>query len=181
MNGAGRQGLRSGAAGVHHQRQYSDNFLDGSSNGNRWLQSAGLQHLQSSTNQLPPLQVISFSSPSLFSSAIDLLLDRCAQVFWSDFMRFVSPLECEQDYNLYGGGGVQGGRMYRNAQRSFNGGTEYYVEPSTPPGGYRASMQKKNGDDLSADFSPGLLDLHSFDTELLPPEVITVYSGWTFF
>ncbi|KAL9323093.1 hypothetical protein ACSQ67_011146 [Phaseolus vulgaris] len=120
MNGPGRQGLRSGAAGVHHQRQYSDNFLDGSSNGNR----------------------------------------------------FVLSLECAQEYNLYGGGGAaQGGRMYRNAQRSFNGGTEYYVEPSTPPGGYRASMQKKNGDDLSGDFSPGLLDLHSFDTELLPPEM----------
>ncbi|TKY48166.1 Kinesin-13A protein [Spatholobus suberectus] len=134
MNGAGRQGLRSGAAGVHHQRQYSDHFLDGSSNGNRWLQSAGLQHLQSYANPLPPLQ----------------------------------------DYNLYGGGGgggAQGGRMYRNAQRSFNGGNEYYMEPSTPPGGYRASMQKKNGEDSPGDFSPGLLDLHSFDTELLPPEM----------
>ncbi|KAK7325178.1 hypothetical protein VNO77_29314 [Canavalia gladiata] len=130
MNGAGRQGLRSGATGVHHQRQYSDNFLDGSSNGNRWLQSAGLQHLQSSSNPLPPLQ----------------------------------------DFNVYGGGGgVQGGRMYRNApQRSFNGGTEYYVEPSTPPGAYRASTQKKSGEDSPGDFSPGLLDLHSFDTELLP-------------
>ena len=47
MNGMGKQGQRSGAAGVHHQRQYSDNFLESSSNG-RWLQSAGLQHLQSS-------------------------------------------------------------------------------------------------------------------------------------
>ncbi|XP_061338537.1 kinesin-like protein KIN-13B [Gastrolobium bilobum] len=118
MNGAGRQGLRSGATGVHHQRQYSDNFLDGSSNGNRWLQSAGLQHLQSSANPL-------------------------------------------QDYNF-------GGRMNRNAQRSFNGGTDYYMEPSTPPGSYRASTQKKNGEDSPGDFSPGLLDLHSFDTELLP-------------
>ncbi|XP_020202819.1 kinesin-like protein KIN-13B [Cajanus cajan] len=127
MNGAGRQGLRSGAAGVHHQRQYSDNFLDGSSNGNRWLQSAGLQHLQSSANPL-------------------------------------------QDYNLYGAA-PGGGRVYRNAQRSFNGGNEYYMEPSTPPGGYRASMQKKNGEDATGDFSPGLLDLHSFDTELLPPEM----------
>lgn len=75
MNGAGRQGLRSGAAGVHHQRQYSDNFLDSSSNGNRWLQSAGLQHLQSSSNQLPPLQVnLSLSSP--FTS--DFVFDRYA-------------------------------------------------------------------------------------------------------
>ncbi|BFG42488.1 hypothetical protein CerSpe_287620 [Prunus speciosa] len=47
MNGVGRQGQRSSAARVHHQRQYSDNFLETSSNG-RWLQSAGLQHLQSS-------------------------------------------------------------------------------------------------------------------------------------
>jgi kinesin family protein 2/24 len=56
MNGGGRQGLRSsGATGVHHQRQYSDNFLDGATTGNRWLQSAGLQHLQSSAAN--PLQV----------------------------------------------------------------------------------------------------------------------------
>lgn len=93
-------------------------------------------------------------------------------------MRFVPSLECEQDYNLYGG--AQGGRMYRNAPRSFNGGNEYYMEPSTPPGGYRASMQKKNGEDLSGDFSPGLLDLQSFDTELLPPEVVIFLNGRTF-
>lgn len=58
--------------------------------------------------------------------------------------------------------------MYRNAQhRSFNGGSDYYVEPSTPPDGYRVSTQKKNGEGSPGDFSPGLLDLHSFDTELL--------------
>lgn len=74
-----------------------------------------------------------------------------------------------------GGGGVQGGRMHRNAQRSFNGGgTEYYMEPATPPGAHRALTQKKNGDDSSGDFSPGLLDLHSFDTELLP-EVVGLF------
>lgn len=55
MNGGGRLGQRSGASG-HHQRQYSDHFLDSSSNG-RWLQSAGLQHLQASGNSIPPLQV----------------------------------------------------------------------------------------------------------------------------
>ena len=57
MNGGGRQGLRSagGTTGVHHQRQYSENFLDGATTGNRWLQSAGLQHLQSSAAN--PLQV----------------------------------------------------------------------------------------------------------------------------
>lgn len=62
MNGGGRQGLRSSTTGVHHQRQYSENFLDGASTGNRWLQSAGLQHLQSSS-AVNPLQVrfINFS------------------------------------------------------------------------------------------------------------------------
>ncbi|KAI4355645.1 hypothetical protein L6164_004395 [Bauhinia variegata] len=131
MNGGGRQGQRSGATAVHHQRQYSDNFLDSSSNG-RWLQSAGLQHLQSSGNSIPPLQ----------------------------------------DYNFYGGGGFGGGgqgpRMFRNAHRNFNGASDYYMEPSTPPGNYRSMGQKKSGEDSPSDFSPGLLDLHSFDTELLP-------------
>lgn len=59
--------------------------------------------------------------------------------------------------------------MYRNVQRSFNGGgSDYYMEPSSPPDAYRASTLKMNGDDSAGDFSPGLLDLHSFDTELLP-------------
>lgn len=63
-----------------------------------------------------------------------------------------------QDYNLYGGGGRT---MYRNnAHKSFN---EYSVDPLTPPRSYAV---KNNGDE--DDFSPGLLDLHSFDTELLP-------------
>lgn len=55
MSTMGRQ--RSGASAAHHQRQYSDNFLETSSNG-RWLQSAGLQHLQSSNNAAPPAQVL---------------------------------------------------------------------------------------------------------------------------
>ncbi|XP_057472720.1 kinesin-like protein KIN-13B [Actinidia eriantha] len=121
MNAMGRQMQRSGASAVHHQRQYSDNFSDSSSNG-RWLQSAGLQHLQQSSNtSIPPLQ----------------------------------------DYRYYGGD--QGSRMYRNAQRNFHGGSEFSTEPSTP-------NQRKNGEDPESPsgFSPGLLDLHSFDTELLP-------------
>jgi len=65
--------------------------------------------------------------------------------------------------------------MYRNVQRSFNGGgSDYYMEPASPPDAYRASTLKMNGDDSNGDFSPGLLDLHSFDTELLP-EVVIVY------
>lgn len=137
MNGMGRQGLRSGATGVHHQRQYSDNFLETSSNG-RWLQSAGLQHLQSSnaSGALPPLQ----------------------------------------DYGFYGGGGGgggegQGSRMYRSSQRGFN---EFFMEPTTPPSNFR----RKNGEDLPSEFSPGLLDLHSSDTELLPEmPVSSLYDG----
>ncbi|KAG5537691.1 hypothetical protein RHGRI_024969 [Rhododendron griersonianum] len=118
MNAMGRQGQRSGAPTAHHQRQYSDQLFDTSSNG-RWLQSAGLQHLQSSNaNNLPPLQ---------------------------------------------------GSRMYWNAApRGFNGGSgsgsEYFTDPSTPK-----NLQTRNGEEAESPsrFSPGLLDLHSFDTELL--------------
>lgn len=58
--------------------------------------------------------------------------------------------------------------MYRNVQRSFGGMNEYYMEPSTPPANSRPSSQRKSREDSPSDFSPGLLDLHSFDTELLP-------------
>ncbi|MBA0779389.1 hypothetical protein Gotri_003644 [Gossypium trilobum] len=137
----GRQGKRSGAAGlqVHHQRQYSDNFLETTSNG-RWLQSAGLQHLHSSNNSIPPLQ----------------------------------------DYAFYGGGdgGGQGSRMYRNIQREFSMGNDFFTEPTTPPVGSRPSSQRMNGDQSPNEFSPGLLDLHSFDTELLPEmPVPNLYNG----
>lgn len=132
MSTMGRQVQRSGATAVHHQRQYSDNFFESSSNG-RWLQSAGLQHLQSSSNPSGP------------------------------------PPPPLQDFGYYGGGGGgQGSRMYRNAQRSYNGGNEFYMEPLTPPTNTRSSNQRKNGEDSPSEFSPGLLDLHSFDTELLP-------------
>lgn len=52
-----------------------------------------------------------------------------------------------QDFGFFGGG-LQGSRMSRNVA----------LDPST------------NGDDQvsPSEFSPGLLDLHSFDTELLP-------------
>ncbi|KAM7475970.1 hypothetical protein LguiB_023213 [Lonicera macranthoides] len=126
MNSVGRQVQRSGASTAHHQRQYSDNFLENSSNG-RWLQSAGLQHLQSSNTSIPP------------------------------------------DVGYYGGGG-QGSRTYRNPQRTLSGGSDLFAEPLTPPASSRPPNQRKNGDGQvsPSEFSPGLLDLHSFDTELLP-------------
>ncbi|XP_043724987.1 kinesin-like protein KIN-13B isoform X2 [Telopea speciosissima] len=138
MNVVGRQMQRSGSSTVHHQRQYSDNFLETSSNG-RWLQSAGLQHLQSSNSNA--------TVPGL------------------------------QDLGYYGGGGgggvgggLQGSRKYRNVQRSVSGGNELFSEPSTPPLDSRSSSLRKNADDQMSpgELSPGILDLHSFDTELLP-------------
>lgn len=74
-----------------------------------------------------------------------------------------------QDYAFYGcGGGGQGSRMYRNVQRGFNTGDDFFTEPTTPPVSSRPSNQRKNGESSPGEFSPGLLDLHSFDTELLP-------------
>lgn len=60
--------------------------------------------------------------------------------------------------------------MYRNGQRSSNGGTEFFMEPSTPPVHSRSSSLRKNGEEQvsPSELSPGLLDLHSLDTELLP-------------
>ncbi|KAI3803409.1 hypothetical protein L1987_31560 [Smallanthus sonchifolius] len=136
MNAIGRHGQRSSASGAHHQRQYSDNFLEvtSSSSNGRWLQSAGLQHLQ---------------QPSANTSS---------------------------DFGYYGGGGGgQGSRMYNSnrsigTQRSLSGGSDLFTE-LTPP------RQKKHGgggggDDANG-FSPGLLDLHSFDTELISEVPVT--------
>lgn len=56
--------------------------------------------------------------------------------------------------------------MYRSvqAQRTYSG-SDLFAEPLTPPGNSR----RKNGEELVSpnESSPGLLDLHSFDTELL--------------
>ena len=57
--------------------------------------------------------------------------------------------------------------MVRGVQRS---GSELGSDPSTPPLSSRSSSLRKNADDV---LSPGLLDLHSFDTELLP-EVVSL-------
>ncbi|KAK6914892.1 Kinesin motor domain [Dillenia turbinata] len=116
MNAVGRQ-RSSASSTAHHQRQYSDNFLEASSNG-RWLQSTGLQHLQS-TN----------------SSSIPTL----------------------QDFGFYNG-------------RNFRNNASFFNEPMSPPANSRLLGQRKNDEDQISprEFSPGLLDLHSVDTELLP-------------
>ncbi|KAI3858237.1 hypothetical protein MKX03_001038 [Papaver bracteatum] len=90
-----------------------------------------------------------------------------------------------QDFGYYGGGGGGGSRGYRNVQRSLNGGgNEFYTEPATPPVYSRSSSQRKNGEEnvSPTELSPGILDLHSFDTELLP-EVrgLGEYDGSSFY
>ncbi|KAK8477983.1 hypothetical protein V6N13_002544 [Hibiscus sabdariffa] len=111
MSVVGRQMARSNST-VHHQRQYSDNFLDASFNA-KWLQSSNL--------------------PS------------------------------SQEFGFYGGG-----RMSRKSP-----------EPGTPPLSSRSSSLRKNSDEYVSpnELSPGLLDLHSFDTELLS-EVPNLFEGY---
>ncbi|CAK9154608.1 unnamed protein product [Ilex paraguariensis] len=138
MNAVGRQMQRSSSTS-HHQRQYSDNFIDTNFN-NKWLQSAGLHRLQSSNPTVPPLQ----------------------------------------DFGFYANnGGGQGSRFRRNAQRSDNGGGN--EDPPTPSACSRSSSMRKNGSGEQVspgELSPGLLDLHSFDTELFP-EIPTQYNGFS--
>lgn len=66
--------------------------------------------------------------------------------------------------------------MYRNGQSGLSGGNEFYLEPSTPPGNSRS---RKNGEDSLNEFSPGLLDLHSFNTELLTEVGLLAFSTTT--
>ncbi|XP_022755052.1 kinesin-like protein KIN-13B isoform X2 [Durio zibethinus] len=109
MSVVGRQTARSNSTS-HHQRQYSDNFLDASFN-SKWLRSS---HFPSS-----------------------------------------------QEFGFY-----DGGRMSRKS-------------PGTPPVFSRSSSLRKNSDEYVSpgELSPGLLDLHSFDTELLS-EVPNLYEGY---
>ncbi|XP_062090767.1 kinesin-like protein KIN-13B [Humulus lupulus] len=118
MNAVGRQLSRSNPA-VHHQRQYSDNFLDSSS---KWFQS--------SSNNL------------------------------------------SQDFGLYGS----------RTSRIGRSGSDL-----SPPDAFASSLSTRSSslrrygeDQLSpSELSPGLLDLHSFDTELLPeiPASTSLYNG----
>ncbi|KAD6795130.1 hypothetical protein E3N88_06026 [Mikania micrantha] len=73
-----------------------------------------------------------------------------------------------QDFGFYGNNEIEGSRLNRNTQRiSGNAGN---VDVSTPSACSRSSSFTKYGnlEQVSPnEFSPGLLDLHSFDNELL--------------
>lgn len=59
--------------------------------------------------------------------------------------------------------------MFRSMQQ--RNGEVFTDMPSTPPASSRSSSHRKNGEEdfvSPSELSPGLLDLHSFDTELLP-------------
>ncbi|KAB2081475.1 hypothetical protein ES319_A05G134600v1 [Gossypium barbadense] len=58
--------------------------------------------------------------------------------------------------------------LQRNVRRGSNAGNDFFMEPTTPPFSSLPSSQRKNGEESPSDFSPGLIDLHSFVTELLP-------------
>ncbi|KAJ6845462.1 kinesin-like protein KIN-13B [Iris pallida] len=61
---------------------------------------------------------------------------------------------------------VEYSRMLRSSQRGMGGEFLVAVDPPATPS--RSSSQRRNGDDVSpSELSPGILDLHSFDTELL--------------
>ncbi|GAA0145583.1 microtubule binding motor protein [Lithospermum erythrorhizon] len=133
MNFAGKQMQKSSSSG-QIKRQYSDNFIESTFN-NKWLQSAGLHHLQSSNTSVPPLQ----------------------------------------DFGFYGDNvGGQGSRVGISLQRG-----ESKEEPLTQPACSRSLSMRKTGNVegfSQSELSPGLLDLHSFDTQLIS-EVSSKRSG----
>ncbi|KAK6944980.1 Kinesin motor domain [Dillenia turbinata] len=77
-----------------------------------------------------------------------------------------------QDLGFYGGGQVPNSRMNMNRNAMQRSVKEAYSNsnPSTPPVCSRSSSLRKMSDDqvLPGELSPGLLDLHSFDTDLIP-------------
>ncbi|CAH1439280.1 unnamed protein product [Lactuca virosa] len=81
-----------------------------------------------------------------------------------------SNTSSSMDFGYYNGNGAQDSRMYNNSrnistQMSVTGGTNLFTEPFSPPARHK-KLGGGGGDDPS-DFSPGLLDLHSHDTELI--------------
>lgn len=68
-----------------------------------------------------------------------------------------------QDFGFYVGG-VQGSNMSKNVQKTENAERELFPDYSMSQMSSRSSSLRMN------ELSPGLLDLHSFDTELLPED-----------
>lgn len=86
-----------------------------------------------------------------------------------------------QDFGLYGNNGTDGSRISRNVQRPGNGGGN--SDPYTPP--LSSSLRKYgSGEQVSpSELSPGLLDLYSVNTELLPEvclclQLLIWFSSW---
>lgn len=71
--------------------------------------------------------------------------------------------------------------MLRNMQRGMSGEFLSSAEPLTPPISSRPSSQRKNGEEVFPnDLSPGILDIHSFDTELLPEVILSLVSAFPY-
>ncbi|XP_024980194.1 kinesin-like protein KIN-13B [Cynara cardunculus var. scolymus] len=73
-----------------------------------------------------------------------------------------------QDFGFYGNNDVEGSRLNRNSQRITNAGGN--ADSLNPSACSRSSSFTKygSGEEVSLnEFSPGLLDLHAIDTELL--------------
>uniref|UniRef100_A0A7N0T8I5 Kinesin-like protein n=1 Tax=Kalanchoe fedtschenkoi TaxID=63787 RepID=A0A7N0T8I5_KALFE len=112
-------GRRRSTTVAHHQRQYSDNFLESSTNTNRWLQNSPIEEF-----------------------------------------------------------GTRLGRNVQQLRSGVNAGSELDSDPSTPLMGCRpTSLKLLAGDGVSpCELSPGLLDLNSLDTELLPEQAFRTES-----
>ncbi|KAF2304863.1 hypothetical protein GH714_039203 [Hevea brasiliensis] len=81
---------------------------------------------------------------------------------------------------------LDNGRWLQSASQDFGYGSRMNrsmlsMDPLTPPVCSRSSSMRKIGDDYvsPSELSPGLLDLHSFDTELLPEvSVPSLHEGY---
>ncbi|XP_057247032.1 kinesin-like protein KIN-13B [Beta vulgaris subsp. vulgaris] len=69
--------------------------------------------------------------------------------------KWLQSANLPQDYGLYGAEG--GSKWSRNPQRGLTSGNEFPLDPPSPLNSSRVPS-----------LSPGLLDLHAFDTELIP-------------
>ncbi|GAB4839204.1 Kinesin-like protein KIN-13B [Ancistrocladus abbreviatus] len=121
------------------------------------------------------------SSTSVYhqSQYPDNFIDAAAS---SSTSKWLQSAYLQQDFGLYGGGeagGARGSKWYRNLNRSLNEASELLLDPSVPSNHSRSSSFRRSGDDNASpkEYSPGLLDIHSFDTELLPEMPVSRSDG----